>query len=137
MHSMISTQIEENLSSLILKNHDGSEVTVKDYHSNIAIVCVSLYCVYCVDLLPHLKELSEVSSYHFIVLANGETDDHKEMIEYFGWEFPLVLMEYEQMDDIFGMNELPFVLFLNEGKIVQSGVVHKPEDFHFLLKKAG
>ncbi|BFH14400.1 hypothetical protein WJ0W_001375 [Paenibacillus melissococcoides] len=51
---------------------------------------ISLHCLDCVDLLPHLKKLSEVFSGEFILFTDASHEENLEIAAHFGYKFKLI-----------------------------------------------
>jgi hypothetical protein len=124
--------------SVILDNWDGSSIDMNTFKQKSALFFVSLSCHHCVDLLPHLQEIQSHSKIDILLFSTGTKEDNAEMVEYFEWDFPVISLEVESMEEIFKIEFMPFVLIVEQtGFVVNKGVVYHLNDFLFIEKQGG
>jgi thiol-disulfide isomerase/thioredoxin len=130
-------QIERNLPFLQLEDSNFMNIELNSLPGQKVLIFISLHCTYCIDLLPHLRELSEnYNSYNFVLLSAGEVEDHREMINYFDWKFPVVHFDLNKMETFFQVTAMPFMIFADsEGKVFNKGIVYNSNEFENLLRK--
>lgn len=100
----------------------------------IAYIFISLYCSMCIDLLPHLNDIKKAGNFDLILLSNGDYEDHIEMVEYFNWNFPVLKVETREMDELFKVNDLPFMIFVKDNIVFDKAPIYNIEDFIYLIK---
>ncbi|TPH12475.1 alkyl hydroperoxide reductase [Brevibacillus laterosporus] len=100
-----------------------------------ALVFVSVFCSYCIDLLPHLRSISQRQNMQLYLFSDGEIEDHAEMVDYFEWEFPVIQLKHNEMNEIFEVTYHPFLLFADsKGVIVSKGDIYNAVDIHKILE---
>jgi len=104
----------------------------------VALFFVSLYCVHCVDLLPHLREIRESHGIPIVLFSNGDDDDHEEMSKYFAWDIRTVSLDKDAMEEAYEVTAFPFCIVADETRrVAAKSVVYTAEDFAFLLRRGG
>lgn len=128
--------IGEQLPDIRLPGADGREVALLDPSRDNVLAFISLSCAYCIDLLPHLETISRNDRYRFTLLSTGDDEDHREMVAYFGWNFPIVRIRADQMDARFQVRTMPFMMLADrEGRVLAKGVVYDANGFDKLTAK--
>jgi len=103
--------------------------------STKVLVFASLYCIVCVDIMPYLKDIDNTFSHEFMLFCNGSIEDHKEMAEYFQWDFPVIQLYEPQMEALFGVSVTPSLLVVDgSGNIISRTIVKKSEEINQVLK---
>ncbi|WP_025850994.1 TlpA family protein disulfide reductase [Paenibacillus ehimensis] len=120
-----------------LESWDKTSYTLSALSSFTAFIYVSMYCTYCIDLLPQLTHVQEKHSNCSIFLfSTGDEEDHRSMVEYFQWNFPIFHMDQSDMEEYFRVKYLPFMMLINKtGNVVSKGVIYNERDFDHLTKK--
>ncbi|WP_025675855.1 TlpA family protein disulfide reductase [Paenibacillus polymyxa] len=89
------------------------------------MIFISMYCSFCIDLLPHLSQIQqEHSDYQLMLFSTGDDDDHRDMIEYFKWNFPVFHMDQSEMENWFDITQMPFIFVTNRNKVICKGVAY-------------
>ncbi|MED1789909.1 alkyl hydroperoxide reductase [Brevibacillus laterosporus] len=116
-------------------NWDSSQLELNFLPKGAALVFVSVFCSYCIDLLPHLRSISQRQNMQLYLFSDGEIEDHAEMVDYFEWEFPVIQLKHNEMIEIFEVTYHPFLLFADsKGVIVSKGDIYNAVDFHRILE---
>ncbi|MFB0842331.1 TlpA family protein disulfide reductase [Paenibacillus oleatilyticus] len=104
--------------------------------TDTVLLFVSTYCSHCIDLLPYINAMTRNHpSFSFRLLSTGDEDDHRSMIEYFGWTFPVCSLDQGDMEAYFAVMYLPFAILVDDsGKVAAKGVVYNADDFEQLVK---
>ncbi len=121
--------IGDELPDLYFLNLDGNKVDlIKD--ENYILVFVSNYCLYCIDLLPEVEKIKDVSTKHkLIIFSTGDNEDNIEMKKYFNWTFPIIHLNEDEMEKYFKVVKQPFCIITNKNKVKQKGVIYNQKDF--------
>ncbi|AKF95753.1 redoxin domain-containing protein [Brevibacillus laterosporus] len=116
-------------------NWDSSQLELKFLPKGVALVFVSVFCSYCIDLLPHLRSISQSQDMQLYLFSDGEIEDHAEMVDYFEWDFPVIQLKHQEMNEIFKVSYHPFLLLTDsKGVIISKGDIYRAEDFHKILE---
>lgn len=119
----------------LLLNGDTERIRLKT-NQKTALIFVSTYCLYCIDLLPFLAEIEKDFPYNLILFSTGEIEDNKEMKEYFAWDFPIISMDESKIKSELKVTAFPYTLIIDEnGTITNQGVIYNYDDFKFLTDK--
>lgn len=96
----------------------------------------SMHCVHCIDLLPHIEQMTKkYTNCSFALFSTGDEEDHKSMIDYFRWEFPVYSLDQSDMEAYYSVTYLPFMILTDEsGKVIAKGVVYNFEEFDRIMK---
>ncbi|MED1666023.1 peroxiredoxin family protein [Brevibacillus laterosporus] len=128
-------EIGTTISQIHFTNWDSSKLELNFLPKGAALVFVSVFCSYCIDLLPHLRSISQRQNMQLYLFSDGEIEDHAEMVDYFEWEFPVIQLKHNEMNEIFEVTYHPFLLFVDsKGVIVSKGDIYNAVDFHKILE---
>ncbi|CAM4492425.1 hypothetical protein [Paenibacillus xylanexedens] len=120
-------------------NWNGDHVSFEPQGSRLCLIFLSLYCLRCVDLLPHIGDIVTKQSMdtRFVILVDGDYETNKEMVEYFNWKMPVVQVESQEMGTEFAVYETPTVqIYSADGNRISSGIADEAKDVHFYLERA-
>lgn len=100
-------------------------------HSAKLYLFTSMYCAYCIDLLPHISTIQEeFPSFSLYLFSTGDEEDHQNMREYFNWEFPIVHLDQSDMEAYASVTHLPYMILTDEkDKVMAKGVIYDASDF--------
>ncbi|KZE79031.1 hypothetical protein AV654_16225 [Paenibacillus elgii] len=100
------------------------------------LLFVSAYCSHCIDLLPHIDAMTRRHpTFSFRLFSTADEDDHRSMVEYFGWTFPIYSLDQSDMDAYFAVTYLPFAILIDDsGKVAAKGVIYNADEFEQLVK---
>ncbi|MGZ9586637.1 TlpA family protein disulfide reductase [Paenibacillus marinisediminis] len=130
--------IGTNLSNMSFINYNDTNIQISDYKENTALVFISLHCMQCIDLLPSIQELIDKLKIPFILFSTGDVEDNIEMANYFNWEFPVISINTKQLEEIFKITYLPFLMIIDKNHIIKNkGVVLDKENFEFIYSNIG
>jgi len=102
---------------------------------NSALIFISLYCTFCNDLLPHLKNISEKYDLKVILFTDGNVEENNEMIDYFEWQFSVFTISQDEMIEYFKIKNLPYVLVINQNnQVVSHGNIYDEKMFNLIYK---
>lgn len=123
------------VTNTVFRSWDLTTVNLHGGERDKALIFASLYCLTCVDLLPSLKEISKKYPFDFILFSNGTLDDHKEMVEYFAWDFPVIELDETHMGKLFNVPTTPSLLLLkSDGSVIEQFPLKKKEDIERILE---
>ncbi|ADM68055.1 hypothetical protein GMA19_00171 [Paenibacillus polymyxa E681] len=89
------------------------------------MVFISMYCSFCIDLLPHLSQIQQKHrDYQLMLFSTGDDEDHRDMIDYFKWDFPVFHMDQSEMENWFDITQMPFILVTHWNKVICKGVAY-------------
>jgi len=98
--------------------------------NGILVCIISFTCSACIDLLPHLNELSNKINYSLLIFTNATEEEKHDVISYFGFKFPFVHLS----DNEFKMlryPKTPFIYLLNEDyEVITSSIINNIEDIY-------
>lgn len=120
-------------------NWNGDKVSFEPQGSRLCLIFLSLYCLRCVDLLPHIGDIvaNHAMDTRFVVLVDGDYETNKEMVDYFNWSMPVVQVESQEMGIDFEVYETPTVQIYNaDGIRITSGIADEAKDVDFYLERA-
>lgn len=120
-------------------NWNGDKVSFEPQGSRLCLIFLSLYCLRCVDLLPHIGDIvaKHAMDIRFVVLVDGDYETNKEMVDYFNWSMPVVQVESQEMGIDFEVYETPTVQIYNaDGIRITSGIADEAKDVDFYLERA-
>ncbi|WP_333879548.1 alkyl hydroperoxide reductase [Lysinibacillus capsici] len=121
--------IGEVLPNLFCFDSDEKNVNLLP-DENYILIFVSNYCVYCIDLLPEVEKIKDVSKKHKLILfSTGDDEDNIEMKKYFNWKFPIIHLTEEEMEKYFKVVKQPFCIITYKNKVKQKGVIYNQKDF--------
>ncbi|MEA0555085.1 methylamine utilization protein [Lysinibacillus irui] len=125
--------IGDELPELYFFHSDGKKVDlIKD--ECYILIFVSNYCLYCIDLLPEVEKIKNVSKKHKLILfSTGDNEDNIEMKKYFNWKFPIVHLTEDEMEKYFKVVKQPFCIITNKNEVKQKGVIYNQKDFIAML----
>ncbi|TPG68009.1 alkyl hydroperoxide reductase [Brevibacillus laterosporus] len=130
-------EIGTKIPQIHFTNWDSSQVELNFLPKGTALVFVSVFCSYCIDLLPHLRSISQCEDMQLYLFSDGEIEDHAEMADYFEWEFPVIQLKHKEMSEIFEITYHPFLLVTDsQGVIVSKGDIYHVEDFRKIAESA-
>lgn len=100
------------------------------------LLFVSAYCSHCIDLLPHIDAMTRRHpTFSFRLFSTADEDDHRSMVEYFGWTFPIYSLDQSDMEAYFAVTYLPFAILVDDlGKVAAKGVIYNADEFEQLVK---
>ncbi|MCG7379216.1 redoxin domain-containing protein [Paenibacillus sp. ACRSA] len=129
MLSDTNNKLKEHLREEVFSNWDGTELRIVPQRYT-AYFFITLHCVYCIDLIPCLNEIKDrYPNVDIVLLSSGSQEDHKEMVEYFQWDFPLIEMEKLEMHKHFDVTMQPYMIIVDADRIIHSStVVYTTED---------
>lgn len=117
-----------------IQSFAGSFYKLEELDKPHILVFISMYCSYCIDLLPHLSNIQQDHNDHQLMLfSTGDDEDHKDMIEYFKWDFPVFHMDQDEMENLFDITLMPFLLVTNQRNVRHKGVAYNADDVTKLI----
>ncbi|KQO10862.1 TlpA family protein disulfide reductase [Paenibacillus sp. Leaf72] len=128
-------EIDEDLlgAFLTLKFIDskGEKSTISRGEGETILFFTSLYCIHCIDLLPHLIEIQKLVEESTIILfSDGSSEELSDMINYFDWPFQVLRYEESNMEDYFPQVMLPFTVILDtNNKVKHVATIYNKNDF--------
>lgn len=108
-------------------DQNQKSINIIKYDTKVLMLFISMYCVRCIDLLPYLKDVSNIEGTSVVLYSTGSFDDHKSMEEYFGWDFPVIAINSEEMNKDFGVHLHPFCMLVD----VHHAVINKGPVFNY------
>lgn len=126
-----------NLPSVDFVTVNNAAYNFKSIKNMTAIFFTSVYCVRCIDLLPHINKIKKKHHLDIVLFSTGEHDDHEEMIDYFNWDFPVISLDQNEMIELFNLKGTPFCFLVNENGILRSEFIYDENDFDFFIKNEG
>ncbi|WP_340388618.1 thioredoxin-like domain-containing protein [Paenibacillus sp. FSL E2-0151] len=129
MRSDTHKKLRDHLQDEFFFNWDGSEFKIAPQKLT-AYFFITLHCVYCIDLIPCLNEIKEkYPAIDIVLISSGSQEDHKEMVDYFQWTFPVVEMEKLEMHKHFDVTMQPYMMIADANRTIHSStVVYNTED---------
>ncbi|WP_186380997.1 peroxiredoxin [Paenibacillus xylanexedens] len=129
MLSDTNNKLKEHLREEVFLNWDGTKLKIVPQRFT-AYFFITLHCVYCIDLIPYLNEIKQrYLDVDIVLLSSGSQEDHKEMVEYFHWDFPVIEMEKLEMHKHFDVTMHPYMIIVDADRIIHSStVVYTAED---------
>ena len=79
---------------------------------------ISLYCLDCVDLLPHLKKMSELFLGEFILFTDASNEENLEIAAHFGYKFNLLSCTKEELAMKYRVYLTPYLYLLDSNSVV-------------------
>ncbi|MEC0231595.1 thioredoxin domain-containing protein [Paenibacillus alba] len=120
----------EEILTQTFRSYDGNDIELNFASNGATLICLSLYCSHCVDLLPQISVIREQSGLEVYLFIDGDKEDLVELSEYFQWDFSLILLSTDQMFSCFQVSHHPFVIVVDGYGIVKSkGIIYNAEDF--------
>ena len=101
-------------------HHLASDVLTPGKAENYLLCFISFYCVDCIELLPHLKEISEKFLGEIILFTNGSEEENIEISKYFDFDFTINTYTKEELAITYRVSMTPFVYLLDSNFIVSS-----------------
>jgi len=120
-------------------NWNGDAIYFGSFDSAFCLLFLSLYCLRCVDLLPHVKSIADehLEGMPMMVMLDGDEDTNKQIVEYFNWEVPVVQIDSHHMGDEFAVYETPTMQIYDANQVrIFSGVTDEAEDVIACIKKS-
>lgn len=97
------------------------EVAYKSTTPCETVVCfISMSCLYCIDLLPYLKDFSTQMNEDFILISNGKKGEIEEIKSYFNFGFLLLSQSLSESTFTYGVTTHPYVFYISQDGLVQS-----------------
>jgi thiol-disulfide isomerase/thioredoxin len=118
-------------------NLNGEEKMVLERIEGKKVVFfTSLYCLYCIDLLPHLNDIMKLSpDFSLILFSDGSVSEIADMINYFNWKFPVISFEEQVINRYLAGIKYPFMIVLNENNdLLTKGTIYNKIDFQLATK---
>ncbi|RJG25304.1 hypothetical protein [Paenibacillus thiaminolyticus] len=95
-----------------------SEPIVLEGEERFLFCFISLYCLDCVDLLPHLNKMSELFSGEFILFTDASHEENMEIADHFGYKFTLISCTKEELAMKYRVYLTPFIYVLDSNSVV-------------------
>lgn len=123
-------QKEKKIGEIIPEPYRYSEDASKDK----VYCCISLSCMYCVDLLPLLNNFANSYSGELFLLCNCTSEEIKDLIEYFKFQFKVIQVTDDDMYERLGVKETPYAFYLNnQFEVLNEVVVYNDDDLRRLV----
>ncbi|MEK3740203.1 redoxin domain-containing protein [Paenibacillus odorifer] len=118
------------LPNIQLANWNGESFKLYNLSGKKILIFTSLHCLACIDLMPHINRIQEIYSATIVFFSTGDEIDHKEIADYFNWEFPVIAMKENEMEMTFSAKKFPYMIFADDtNKVIGGGVIHNLNDF--------
>lgn len=96
--------------------------------------CISLSCVYCVDLLPRLNDFAASYTGEFYLFCNCTNEEIQDLLQYFRFPFKIVPLTDEDMHERLEVRETPYAFHLsNRFEVLNESVVYNDDDLRRLV----
>ncbi|MNI66739.1 hypothetical protein D3C76_348620 [compost metagenome] len=138
MNSEWNQESFQEFLNLQFQNLNGEgKFSIGELEGITVIFLTSLYCMYCIDLLPHLNEITKLSSdFSLLLVSDGNDSEVSDMIDFFKWDFPIISCEERVVNKYLNGLKYPFMIVTNENKdLLAKGTIYNIEDFIITTKK--
>jgi len=98
---------------------EGNKVVLSSERPQLFLF-VSLFCNHCVELLPQISILEKkIPGIELVLFCNGDEEEHRDLKEYFKWNFPIVYMEPEDAILEYDVQSFPYMILIrNQQKVL-------------------
>lgn len=86
------------------------------FEENYFVFFLSLSCTICIDLLPEMGDVAELTKNPFLLVTDGEIEENNEIINYYNFTFDIISFA----DDFrkFNIPSTPFVYYVSKDNVV-------------------
>ncbi len=135
---------QPGLPDMPLTNLHGTTVSLKTAIDTTKITIISFWatwCLPCINELDALQEKLDETKNPLFQLIAISTDEARTvqkvrpMVKSRGWNFEIYLDESNEVKRAFNVSNIPFIMMVNEGKIVYQKTGYVPGDEAVLFEK--